>query len=303
MTQASFSHSLHPFKDPKQLCWGLGCIVLLVLLFAADAFLKQSDKHEHDAKTEISQQDEINFEVLSHNVLAMQLSNVNLPSVPKHLKPDNSAVAEANQPAQGRSNIQPTHKTEKHLQASAPQANKLENTNIDTDVVNTAKSADVSESLINYTMGKLSSVPMQIALPAAAFARESVIEFLHNCVGVGLAAVSSQGEVKQLMPLSALPKDASPILRQVSGEMGVKEYQLKQAYAPKQNIIRVYPTEFDRQLSAYIAQNLQGESLQQFYAEYHLQQNTLSLTNIRLNQRALAQTWLLFDGFQHSCRL
>ncbi len=119
------------------------------------------------------------------------------------------------------------------------------------------------------------------------------IEYMHTCVGIGLAAFDGA----QLTNLNATPNKLysgySKILREVSGFKSNYERALLNTYAPGQHLIRLYPKWFDMKLSTFIANHIKNQPLTQFSGAYLLKSDTLQLTNIRINNEAVQGRWTL----------
>lgn len=265
----------------EQTKWAFASLLMLVLLFIAHRYI-DSLNAESTAKASKSVS-------LKHDnaIIPMHLANVALPAVPA-VKASQTLAMESSKSAlkQQREDV---------LARQADARTNTESPRQENDQVSNEASQAVLKAL--------SGAQLQIAMPVSAHTREQVLQFLYQCTGIGLAALYENADGNQLMPLTALPAQASTILRSISGEMSVFERNLQAAYAPHQALLRVYPVAFDSVLSKEIARNLQGQALTQFYAQYHLQQNSLWLKNITLNNHQLQQSWLLFDGENTSCNL
>lgn len=291
------SSAIKENQSLSQVRWGWACVALLLLFLCIHLFTPiVSTKLATAEKDQIAKpdlKDTTYIPVLSHKAPTIRLASVALPEPPNGYPKGAEQKTEAKPIAVNGLVKQSEVITEKGKQIPDTLNHKGAN----------VKSQNISSITIESVQQDLKSAHLQLAMPSSAKARERVIAFLYECAGIGLATLSLNGSAHHLMPLTDLPKNPSTILRTISGEMSQQEQMLKQAYAPKQAVVRVYPMAFDLILSYEIARNLKGLKLTDFYAEYHLHQNTLSLRNIRLNQDILGQTWQLFDGYTSSCRL
>lgn len=152
-------------------------------------------------------------------------------------------------------------------------------------------------------MSELSSAQMRIAMPSIEREKRHVLNFLYQCVGIGLGAIEQQGANYSLMPLIDFPNHPSKVLRRISGQMSEQEQTLQQVYARHQALVRIYPSAMDVRLAQHLSMHLHGQKLVSFSGEYSLEKNRLLLTNIYINQDFVPQTWLLHDGAEHRCRL
>jgi hypothetical protein len=158
---------------------------------------------------------------------------------------------------------------------------------------------DTSEALLD----ELNTANMRISMPSSYREQQQLFRFLYQCVGIGLGAIDERRDSVTLMPLLALPNQPSKLLRGISGQMSEQERAMGLAYAPMQKLVRVYPASFDVVLAQHIGAHLNGKGLQSFLAHYKLRHNQLFLTDIVINDRNIEQTWMLFDGYEHRCRL
>lgn len=267
--------------DFKQIKWTFASLLMLVLLFIAHRYIDSLNAEStYKASKPLS---------VEHDsaIVPMHLASVALPEVPA--VKDSQALAK--QPLKSASKQQGNAVLARQADARTDTESPRE------------ENDQVSNEASQAVLKALSGAQLQIAMPVSAHTREQVLHFLYQCTGIGLAALYENADGNQLMPLTTLPAQASTILRSISGEMSVFERNLQAAYAPHQALLRVYPVAFDSVLSKEIARNLQGQALTQFYAQYHLQQNSLWLKNITLNNHQLQQSWLLFDGENTSCNL
>ncbi len=284
----------NPSKPNKhQSRWALASLLMLLAVFAFDQLINARPS-ERTLDEEVSPQMSN-----SADVIPLQFTDVALPPVPPA-----ASQSKAKLSAETPFNKAPAElpKAEHIIANTASASASIAGSNLSNNKTFTPLK-EVNETQVQHTMSELSGAQLQIAMPSSAPAREHVLNYLYECAGVGLAALHQQADGNSLMPLTKIPAHASGILRSISGQMSQFERKLQAAYAPTKSLVRVYPIAFDWALSKEIARNLQGKKLTHFFAEYHLHQHSLSLTNIRLNNTEIAQTWLLFDGYAQGCSL
>ncbi len=304
VTKASIS-------DSPQLKWGMACVLMLLALLLAGYVLEQLQAKEAQSfKSEAHLQKTTQQSIASETPKQMMhLVDIKLPPAPavNSLQEANSGKGEVAKSKvlhkQAALQIKPsTHKIED---------NHSEKTlaSIQSDIAQTSHAAisQIAEQLtpeqIKAVQKGLMNKGMSISLPESQALRERMITFLYQCVGVGLASLSKQASGHNLMPLTPMPQHPSAIVRKISGEISQGERRLQQAYAPNTALVRVYPMDFDKELSVRIANELKQRELNQFTAQYDLLGRRLSVSNITLNGEAINQTWLIFDGYAHPCRL
>lgn len=151
-------------------------------------------------------------------------------------------------------------------------------------------------------LGKLSSANLRLSFPDDYYASMRILNYMHQCVGIGIGAFDNSASPKGLTFLGGKGNnkrqqqgkhDYSKIVRFASGIQTKNEQALLQAYAPRQQLVRLYPLWFDHGLSGKIASQIGTQALSQLSGTYVLKGNTLSLVNIRLNQKPVEGTWAL----------
>lgn len=123
-------------------------------------------------------------------------------------------------------------------------------------------------------------------------ATKKILDYMHSCVGIDVGAVKQNN----VMLFSRKNKKHSQIVRAANGFLTKHERALLAAYAPGQVLVRLYPQWFDEQLGRQIASSIGSQALTQLSGQYALQDETLLLTNIKVNRKAINKEWLLSKG-------
>jgi hypothetical protein len=151
-------------------------------------------------------------------------------------------------------------------------------------------------------LGKLSSANLRLSFPDDFYASMRILNYMHQCVGIGIGAFDNSASPKDLTFLGGKGNNKrqqegkhgySKIVRFASGIQTKNEQALLQAYAPGQQLVRLYPLWFDHELSGKIASQIGTQSLSQLSGTYVLKGNTLFLANISLNQKSVEGIWVL----------
>lgn len=119
-----------------------------------------------------------------------------------------------------------------------------------------------------------------------------VLAFMHNCVGIDIGAIKDN----KLTLFSHKNNDHSQIVRAANGFKTPQEKALLQAYAPNQVLVRLYPKWFDERLGREIASSLGSQKLTQLSGRYALRGDSLWLTEVNINRKAISKDWLLSRG-------
>ena len=158
-----------------------------------------------------------------------------------------------------------------------------------------------SAKMVNQQYSQLASLNganLQLNFPNNPQETSRILHYMHDCIGIGLGAFSNAKQSgESLTILSQAKGDYSAIMRLASGVQTAKEKSLLQAYAPKQQLARLYPKWFDLGLSKKIAIEIGQAKLSQFSGTYQLQGNELSLHNILINKQAVSGEWTLSKIF------
>ncbi|MFC3121585.1 hypothetical protein [Agaribacter flavus] len=172
---------------------------------------------------------------------------------------------------------------------------KHDQTPIQTEQLKKASALNNDALAHNYmaSISKLSKKGFQIRMPNSAYERKKIGKFLYQCVGVKLASIERTHGQSGLAYLAEQQHNPSNVLRKIQGYIFDNERDLRKIYVSKGDLVRVYPAWFDLALSRHIAQNLAGEPLTAFSAEYILDKGLLQLRAIWLNNKKLAQIWTL----------
>lgn len=121
---------------------------------------------------------------------------------------------------------------------------------------------------------------------------QQILAYMHNCVGIDIGAVRENN----LTLFSHKNKAHSQIVRAANGFKTTQETALLAAYAPNQVLVRLYPKWFDERLGKEIANSLGNQKLTQLSGNYALRGQSLWLTDVNLNSKAIGQDWLLSQG-------
>ncbi|MFC4699620.1 hypothetical protein ACFO4O_05555 [Glaciecola siphonariae] len=284
--------------------------VLMLLIVASLVFYIEGEKSVKEDSEGVTRNKKEALDLQTHmqkqaqtpshapSVSSMKMVSIALPPVPgEHAQNTLPQAQAADNPAPAP--------TKPSVQRPSPQSSEQEQTQASSELAAKILAATAAEVREGFARSQ-----MRISMPNNARKRQQVTDFLYHCVGIGLAVEASspnknaKADAKSgLMPLTNLPSQPSGLLRSVSGEVSVSERRLQRAYAPGERLLRVYPMSFDVVLSQFIAQALNGASLEQFSAMYHLKNNRLYIKNLSLNDVQLAGSWQLFDGYTQSCRL
>ncbi|WP_395342785.1 hypothetical protein PN836_001825 [Ningiella sp. W23] len=266
-----------------QFAWGIASFVVVLFVYLLSTYLDKieldtvDDKRLNDSIT--AQQAQM-IQAKAHSTSASHLPQINiarvkLPEVPLR-KNDSSPSLNAD-----------IARSKKALKKPLDAASNTLGKGADT----TAQRKPVSEVLAADIIEDMPSVQLQIQMPSNTRKRQTLIQFLYNCVGIGLAAVN---EKNQLMPLTDLPTSPSRIMRRLTGQLSARELNLRNAYAPSMDLVRIYPASFDMQLAQYISEALvliNANELRSFRATYALNHRQLELNNIVINQQDINQSW------------
>jgi hypothetical protein len=319
----NYQHVKHSVLSKK---WGFACVAMLIVIFILDSFLERYLDEKSDPKklnettsAPLKPKPTITPEMPEANKKMLRVVSVELPAVPV----DNQASSNANQHThsfkhsaqqihakivqQSPSNVVETA-TQSTVNSDTknvfPEKETLEGVrSSNTEISASTLTETQRQQQIDNVLADFSHSEVSISLPTQASIRDQVVTFLYQCVGIGLASLNPHSGGHELMPLTPMPKQASHLLRRISGEVGSRERQLKQAYAPNQALIRVYPLHFDRALSANLVNALEDAKLSQFLGQYDLVGRRLYIQNMILNGRQLSGKWLIFDGYAQPCRL
>nr|WP_136249651.1 hypothetical protein [Ningiella ruwaisensis] len=297
--------------------WALASLLLVVcFVFLGEIIVEL--RHLPEASPEMEYQLQESFEEADQEPTALALnyqvqsnppqsklslfSNFELPPAPFIVRPAASNPLASEPSIQGSEQYDDPTITE-IINARASQVSRYEKSSA-TTIYAESEQKNASEH-VDKIEASLHKANMTIHLPENPYEREKIYRVLYECVGVGLASVNKRGEgieaSYELMPLSALPKQKSKLLRNLSGIISNKEQQLKAAYAPRSRVVRVYPASFDRLLSMFIAHHLQDEPLKHLSARYALVGRQLRIRDIRLNNSFIDGEWTLYNGLSHAC--
>ena len=146
---------------------------------------------------------------------------------------------------------------------------------------------------INQRIKELASLPAQeltLIFPQANIS--ATLDYMHNCIGIDLGAIYKN----QLTVFSHKNVRHSQIIRVANGYTNAHEKALLTLYAPTQTLVRLYPVSFDERLGNFINGRLGKSPLKGLRGEYELQNNSLYLTNISVNNINIKDRWLLRRG-------
>jgi hypothetical protein len=134
-------------------------------------------------------------------------------------------------------------------------------------------------------------VDVQLAWPQLARERQTLFDFMYQCVGIQFA-VLNEHKITQInqSPVS----NFSDWIRVAQGSLSNKEQNWLNAFALAGTPIRLFPRDIDMQLAKHIAKALKGAPLKTLKANYQYGNGTLFLTNIVLNKQSLSGNWPLY---------
>jgi len=149
-----------------------------------------------------------------------------------------------------------------------------------------------------------SSIDIEIAWPDNNADRQKIFTYLYQCLGLkfGVLNRNKEGQTQitlathsyQEMAMNTLDADkTSDWLRIAQGQLASQELHWLQQYALSGTAVRLFPKIIDWQLARLLAQQLKSAPLTSFRARYYHLGERFMLTNIRLNERLLANNWTL----------
>ncbi|MBU3020515.1 hypothetical protein [Aestuariibacter sp. A3R04] len=135
---------------------------------------------------------------------------------------------------------------------------------------------------------------IQLAWPGDRKERETVLNYLYQCVGAEFAIFDGQA-LTYLSPEQY--KATSSWLRVAQGELSQQEQQWRNHNTQPGTLVRIVPEQVDINLSSHIASTLTRTktTLHALRGRYALRQNKLYLVNITVNNAPVAGDWLLYN--------
>ena len=272
------------------LFYGLACLLVAITVYLTVNLVIPKFDNVQEAKklVESKNTNENQYQVLTHEkaLPSLSITDYSLPAPPY-----NPSIQSMPNETVNKATSKVSFKLDKQL-ASEKEIKLTESINISEE----EKSLAVQKHLDDFV--KLSGQSRELYFASSSANKQSrVIEYMHDCIGIGLAAYNGQ----QLTMLSAQNVEHvsshgySKVLRQVNGFKSEYETALLNTYAPNQQLIRLYPKWLDLRLANYIYQVLGNEQLTQFKGSYVLQNDKLLLTNIIINHHNVSGSWILMD--------
>lgn len=157
-----------------------------------------------------------------------------------------------------------------------------------------AETSTVNKQLVEQVYQQLSAegIEVQLAWPRLAGERQAVFDFMYQCVGVQFA-VLNDNNITQLNQTGL--SDYSEWIRVAQGSLSKKEQNWLNAFALTGTPIRLFPRNIDLRLAHYLAYALKGIPLVSLRANYQVTNQKLHLTNIRLNNQRIPDSWILYQ--------
>lgn len=188
--------------------------------------------------------------------------------------------------------LQVSDKHEQEIKAEQEHSSKVDTANL--ALKNIKKQDSPTSSAIERHYDHLASLgqgDLSFRFPSSTKTSASikVLEFMHQCIGIGIAAYNGES----LIRLNNIKAEYSKIMRLSDGIRTPAEQGLMLSYAPGRHLVRLYPSWFDIALAKHISQTIGNDALQQISGEYYLSPKGLHLREIVINHNKISQTWLL----------
>jgi hypothetical protein len=207
------------------------------------------------------------------NIVIEQLALPPLPKPKTSVKPQATAVSKL-----AKQTVEPVNKVVKQS-LQTPPVNKQQIENI-------------------YQQLSDEGVNIQIAWPQNDKERQAALNFMYQCVGVQFAVLNGKTltKINHTKINHTKLTDYSEWIRVAQGSLSKKEHNWLNAYALTGSPIRLFPRHIDWRLAQYLANALKGLPLASLRANYQVTNQRLQLTHIHINNQAITDSWILYQG-------
>jgi hypothetical protein len=157
-----------------------------------------------------------------------------------------------------------------------------------------------STSAIYQQLVSDNSISIELAWPNESTARQSLLTFLYQCIGMKFGVLNNQNVTLantfyQNVETNDKQKP-SEWLRIAQGQLASQEHLWLQQYHLSGTPVRLFPKVVDWQLAKLINNQLKGIPLKSLRAYYNYDHQRLMLRNIRLNGERLSKSWILIES-------
>lgn len=152
-----------------------------------------------------------------------------------------------------------------------------------------------SVSAIYQQLSSDSDINIELAWPNNISARQDILIFLYQCIGMKFGVLSNGNVTLAKTPYQQLDQKQQPSewLRIAQGQLANQEQQWLKQYNLAGTPVRLFPKSVDWQLAKHINNKLKGEPLKSLRARYKRAKQRLLLTDIQLNGQQLSKNWTL----------
>ena len=157
------------------------------------------------------------------------------------------------------------------------------------------------------------SIDIEIAWPNNNIERQNTFSFLYQCLGMKFGVLNGQQTNQPKVTLAKQPyknqknknnsststassSQVSDWLRIAQGQLANQERDWLKKYNLSGTPVRLFPKAIDWQLAHLLTQQLNNVPLTSFRARYKYGNNSLMLTNIKLNGKLLVNNWTLITN-------
>ncbi len=215
-----------------------------------------------------------------HTLSNLSIEQLALPPVPELAQQTQTTLKRTKQPSK------PKQTTFNSTPNAKPQPKVTEQLS-KTSTVNKQQVGQVYQQL------NVQGIDVQLAWPQGADERQTVLDFMYQCVGVQFAVLNDNNITQRHQTTLS---DYSDWVRVAQGSLSKKEQNWLNAYALTGTPIRLFPRHIDWRLAQYLTHALKSLPLVSLRANYQVTNQKLHLTNIQLNNRVITDSWVLYQG-------